>query len=80
MARNQWSKWTKRKETSGNQGLWIAARKMLNGLDDERPWRTPGVIPNSARFLELADIALGRKKPEAKSHRADAHSIRRPQN
>ncbi|PYP90617.1 MAG: hypothetical protein DMG65_10925 [Candidatus Angelobacter sp. Gp1-AA117] len=34
-----------------------------------------GNIPNSGRFLELADIALGVKKPESKKKKAAAAGV-----
>lgn len=44
--------------------LWIAPRYSLKGPAGERAWENrPGGIPNSTRFLELADIALGLRKP-----------------
>jgi hypothetical protein len=44
--------------------LWIAPRYSLKGPAGERAWENrPGGVPNSSRFLELADIALGLKKP-----------------
>ena len=44
--------------------LWIAPRYSLKGPAGERAWENrPGGAPNSSRFLELADIALGIKKP-----------------
>lgn len=56
----------KRKKQAGALGvkdLWIAPRYSLKGPAGERAWEsTPGGIPNSARFLELADIALGNKR------------------
>jgi hypothetical protein len=46
--------------------LWIAPRYSLKGPAGERAWENrPGGAPNSSRFLELADIALGIKKPES---------------
>ena len=44
--------------------LWIAPRYSLKGPAGERAWENrPGGVPNSTRFLELADIALGLRKP-----------------
>lgn len=45
--------------------LWISTRSNLRGPDGNRAWDNQGNLsPNSgARFLELADIALGLKKP-----------------
>jgi len=61
----------KRKEES--EGLWIASRYTLKGPTGERAWENrPGGIPSSNRYLELADIALGLKKPQAKKHKAAA--------
>jgi hypothetical protein len=52
------------KTANGSNGLWIAPRHSLKGPAGERAWENrPGGIPTSTRFLELADIALGLKKP-----------------
>jgi hypothetical protein len=51
--------------------LWIAPRYSLKGPAGERAWENrPGGIPNSTRFLELADIALGLIKPAARKKKA----------
>jgi hypothetical protein len=69
----------KRKEES--VGLWIAPRYSLKGPAGERAWANrPGGIPSTNRYLELADIALGLKKPQAKKRKAAvvaAHSIKK---
>jgi len=52
------------KTADGSNGLWIAPRHSLKGPAGERAWENRrGGIPTSTRFLELADIALGLKKP-----------------
>jgi hypothetical protein len=57
----------KREQESGVKDLWIAPRYSLKGPAGERAWENrPGGVPNSSRFLELADIALGTKKPAHK--------------
>jgi hypothetical protein len=44
--------------------LWIAPRYSLKGPAGERAWENrAGGPPSSSRFLELADIALGLRKP-----------------
>ncbi|HEU4414518.1 MAG TPA: hypothetical protein VFT65_07010 [Candidatus Angelobacter sp.] len=51
--------------------LWIAPRYSLKGPAGERAWENrPGGAPNSSRFLELADIAMGIKKPEPKKKKS----------
>jgi len=61
----------------GIKDLWIAPRYSLKGPAGERAWENrPGGAPNSSRFLELADIALGNKKPaphKKKAVPASAH-------
>lgn len=48
--------------------LWVAPRYSLKGPAGERAWENrPGGAPHSSRLLELADIALGLKKPSGKS-------------
>jgi hypothetical protein len=57
----------KRKDDADSDGLWIASRYSLKGPAGERAWENRrGGIPSHSRFLELADIALGTKKPEPK--------------
>ena len=47
--------------------LWINPRSNMKGPDGYRAWENrTNISPDSgARFLELADIALGLKKPPA---------------
>jgi hypothetical protein len=63
--------------TKDSKELWIAPRYSLKGAAGERAWENrPGGVPNSSRFLELADIALGLKKPlphKKKGATASAH-------
>jgi hypothetical protein len=57
---------TSNKETDSSEGLWIAPRYSLKGPAGERAWENrPGGVPSSSKYLELADIALGLKKPES---------------
>ena len=61
----------RRKEKSPPDGLWIAPKYSLKGPAGERAWENrPGGPPNSSRFLELADIALGLKKPSPEKKKA----------
>jgi hypothetical protein len=48
--------------------LWVAPRLALRGPDGNRGFQSGGNLPpeSGARFLELADIALGLKKPASK--------------
>jgi hypothetical protein len=61
-------------------GLWIAPRYSLKGPAGERAWENrPGGVPSSSKYLELADIALGLKKPEPtfkKRKATGAHELR----
>jgi hypothetical protein len=53
------------KKDGAADGLWIAPRYSLKGPAGERAWENrPGGAPSSGKYLELADIALGLKKPE----------------
>lgn len=60
------------KKTDNSDELWIAPRYSLKGPAGDRAWENRrGGIPSNARFLELADIALGLKKArpaQEKSH------------
>jgi hypothetical protein len=52
------------KTAKESKDLWIAPRHSLKGPTGERAWENrSGGVPNNSRFLELADIALGLKKP-----------------
>ncbi|HET9365400.1 MAG TPA: hypothetical protein VFP71_10380 [Candidatus Angelobacter sp.] len=53
--------------------LWVAPQYSLKGPNGERAWenRRDGA-PSNNRYLELADIALGLKKPELKKRRPQA--------
>jgi hypothetical protein len=67
-ANNDWrcNMSTKRpsRRTDDQEGVWISPHFSLKGPDGERAWDTrPTGPPNSSRFLEMADIALGVKKP-----------------
>jgi len=55
-----------------SKDMWINARSNLRGPDGNRAWDNQGNIgPESgARFLELADIALGHKKPAPQKTKA----------
>jgi hypothetical protein len=55
--------------------LWINPRSNLKGPDGNRAWDNGrNINPHScARFLELADIALGQKKPNPEKKKA-AHA------
>jgi hypothetical protein len=61
------SKKSKSPENSPDPEMWIRPSSNLKGDRGERAWDgRPGGIPNSARYLELADMVLGLKKPRAK--------------
>jgi hypothetical protein len=54
----------KHQESARAGRVWIAPRHSLKGPAGERAWEhRPGGPPSSSRYLELADIALGVKKP-----------------
>jgi hypothetical protein len=58
--------------------LWIAPRYSLKGPAGERAWENrAGGPPSTSRFLELADIALGIKKPS--SHKKKLGSVHHKQ-
>jgi len=55
------------------EDLWIAPKSNLKGENGDRAWNDRGATPTGSRLLELADIALGLKKPEpARKRRAAA--------
>ena len=57
--------------------LWINPRSNLKGPEGTRAWDNQGNISPSSgtRFLELADIALGIKKPTPKKKKAAAAGV-----
>jgi hypothetical protein len=61
------------KQSEVSKDLWIAPRYSLKGPAGERAWENrPGGAPNSSRFLELADIALGVKKSVSRKKRTSS--------
>jgi hypothetical protein len=59
------------KKDDSADGLWVSPRSLLKGANGERAWdNRPGGVPNSSRFLELADLALGLKKPAPRKKKA----------
>jgi hypothetical protein len=55
-------------------GMWINPNSSLKGARGDRAWENRnGGIPSSSRYLELADIALGLKKPAQKTKRLPIH-------
>ncbi|HET9375325.1 MAG TPA: hypothetical protein VFO40_10145 [Chthoniobacterales bacterium] len=54
--------------------LWIAPRYTMKGPAGERAWENrQGGPPSQSRYLELADIALGLKKPAPKTKQTTIH-------
>lgn len=55
-----------------DRDLWVNPSRNFRGIDGDRAWNNNGnITPGSgARFLELADVALGLKKPEKKRKRS----------
>ena len=75
---NKQKKANKGKKDYLPNGLWVAPRYSLKGTAGERASENrPGGVPSSSKYLELADIALGLKKPELpfkkRNARTDAH-------
>lgn len=62
-------------EKKSGEGLWVAVRYSLKGPTGERGWDNHVAgIPSNSRYLELADIAMGVKKPEPfKKRKTQAH-------
>ncbi len=52
--------------SDGSKDLWVSPRFNLRGKDGNRAWDRAGNLTadSGARFLDLADIALGLKKAE----------------
>jgi len=62
------------------EDLWIAPRSNLKGENGDRAWNDRSVTPTGSRLLELADIALGLKKPEPARKRRAASASSNGQN
>jgi hypothetical protein len=65
-----------------SKDLWISPRFSLKGQNGDRAWDHRQIgNPGSARFLELADIALGMRKPEPrkKAPPGAAHVTSKPE-
>jgi hypothetical protein len=61
---------SKKPKDAEKSDLWIAPQYSLKGPRGDRAWENrPGGIPSNSRYLELADIALGLKKPEFKKRK-----------
>ena len=54
------------------EDLWIAPKSNLKGDTGDRAWNDRLATPTGSRLLELADIALGLKKPEPPKKRRAA--------
>lgn len=65
----------KRKESE----LWVAPKYNMKGPSGERAWdQRAGGPPSHSRFLELADIALGTKKPTPQKIKSSVlHELRK---
>ena len=61
-------------EADISKEMWINPKSSLRGTDGNRAWdhRTVGDPTNGARFLELADLALGLKKSDSRKKKAAA--------
>jgi len=65
-----------------SKDLWISPHLSLRGPNGDRAWdRSGNLMPGAgARFLELADIALGIKKPmhpKSKAEKPLAHETKK---
>ncbi len=54
----------KTNSTVSPEDLWVASKSNLKGDNGDRAWNDRMSTPTGSRLLELADIALGLKKPE----------------
>lgn len=62
----------KKPGTPAGEDLWIAPKSNLKGDAGDRAWNDRLSTPTGSRLLELADIALGLKKPEPPKKRRSA--------
>jgi hypothetical protein len=53
--------------------MWINPNSSLKGDRGDRAWENrAGGVPSSSRYLELADLALGLKKPEPRKKKSSS--------
>ncbi|HKE30979.1 MAG TPA: hypothetical protein VKD65_04580 [Candidatus Angelobacter sp.] len=66
-----------RTPTDLSKQMWINPHSNLKGPEGDRAWNNQGNIsPGSgARFLELADVALGLKHPPAALTKKKPHTV-----
>lgn len=64
----------KKPSTPAAEDLWIAPKSNLKGDAGDRAWNDRLSTPTGSRLLELADIALGLKKPEPPKKRRAANA------
>lgn len=57
---------------ASREDLWVAEKTSLSRQQDLVAWSPRMVAPSDARLLELADIALGLRKPEPFRRRKSA--------
>lgn len=57
---------------ANREDLWVAEKTSLSRQQDLVAWSPRMVAPSDARLLELADIALGLRKPESFRRRKSA--------
>lgn len=58
-------------EPNNEPEMWINPNSSFRGARGDRAWENrSGGIPNNSRLLELADLALGLKKPQTKKKKA----------
>lgn len=75
---------TRRAPALSKDDLWVATKTSLTRPTDDgvASWNLDSRTPRDARLLELADIALGLRKPESfrkrKSLFLSGHSAKRP--
>jgi hypothetical protein len=62
----------KKTNNVGPEDLWVASKSNLKGDNGDRAWNDRMSTPTGSRLLELADIALGLKKPEPPKKRRSA--------
>jgi hypothetical protein len=55
-----------------SKDMWINPKSNLKGERGDRAWDNRLGVPSGTRFLELADIALGLKKPEPQKKKSAA--------
>jgi hypothetical protein len=64
-------------DKTAKNGVWVRPHFSLNKNRSEISWTGNGRSADSSRLLDLADIALGMRKPHKKTRSTPMHDIKK---